>query len=105
MLANLATRLERVAGRLRAVRDRLEEDDGSNKLYIFNHKSMTQAIEAAEAFSFETERAWDAYERGEPYNAKTTKAALSGRQPQSQPPKKKAARAKKSVRSKKKRKS
>ena len=79
MLASLATRLERAAARLRAVRDQVDKDKKLDRLYIFNHKSMTLAVEAVEAFSFETEKAWDALERGEPYTAKTTKAQLSGR--------------------------
>jgi len=79
MLASLATRLERAAARLRAVRDQVDRDKKLDRLYIFNHKSMTLAVESVEAFSFETEKAWDALERGEPYTAKTTKAQLSGR--------------------------
>jgi hypothetical protein len=79
MLASLATRLERAAARLRAVRDQVERDKKLDRLYIFNHKSMSLAVESVEAFSFETEKAWDALERGEPYTAKTTKAQLSGR--------------------------
>jgi hypothetical protein len=79
MLASLATRLERAAARLRAVRDQVDRDKKLDRLYIFNHKSMSLAVESVEAFSFETEKAWDALERGEPYTAKTTKAQLSGR--------------------------
>ncbi len=79
MLASLATRLERAAARLRAVRDQIDRDKKLDRLYIFNHKSMSLAVESVEAFSFETEKAWDALERGEPYTAKTTKAQLSGR--------------------------
>ena len=48
-------------------------------MFIFNHKSMSLAVESVEAFSFETEKSWDAMERGEPYTSKTTKAHLSGR--------------------------
>jgi len=81
MLSSLATRLERAAARLRAVRDTMVREGGPKQLYVFNHKSMSLAVESAEAFSFETEKAWDAYERGEPYDAATTKAELSGRQP------------------------
>ena len=65
MLASLATRLERAAARLRAVRDQVDRDKKLDRLYIFNHKSMTLAVESVEAFSFETEKAWDALERGE----------------------------------------
>jgi len=79
MLASLATRLERAAARLRAVRDQIDRDKKLDRLFIFNHKSMSLAVESVEAFSFETEKAWDALERGEPYTAKTTKAQLSGR--------------------------
>ncbi len=79
MLASLATRLERAAARLRAVRDQIDRDKKLEELYIFNHKSMSLAVESVEAFSFETEKSWDALERGEPYTSKTTKAELSGR--------------------------
>jgi hypothetical protein len=79
MLASLATRLERAAARLRAVRDQVDREKKLDRLYIFNHKSMSLAVESVEAFSFETEKSWDAMERGEPYASKTTKAQLSGR--------------------------
>ena len=79
MLASLATRLERAAARLRAVRDQVDREKKLDRLFIFNHKSMSLAVESVEAFSFETEKAWDALERGEPYTGKTTKAQLSGR--------------------------
>ena len=79
MLASLATRLERAAARLRAVRDQIDREKKLDRLFIFNHKSMSLAVESVEAFSFETEKSWDAMERGDPYTAKTTKAHLSGR--------------------------
>jgi hypothetical protein len=79
MLASLATRLERAAARLRAVRDQVDRAKKLDRLFIFNHKSMSLAVESVEAFSFETEKSWDAMERGEPYTSKTTKAQLSGR--------------------------
>jgi len=79
MLASLATRLERAAARLRAVRDQVDREKKLDRLFIFNHKSMSLAVESVEAFSFETEKSWDAMERGEPYTSKTTKAHLSGR--------------------------
>ena len=99
MLASLATRLERAAARLRAVRDQVDREKKLDRLYIFNHKSMCLAVESVEAFSFETEKAWDAMERGEPYTGKTTKAQLSGRKVDktakpATPKKKKAAKAK-----------
>ena len=82
MLASLATRLERAAARLRAVRDQIDREKKLDRLFIFNHKSMSLAVESVEAFSFETEKSWDAMERGDPYTAKTTKAHLSGRKVQ-----------------------
>jgi hypothetical protein len=92
MLASLATRLERAAARLRAVRDQVDRAKKLDRLFIFNHKSMSLAVESVEAFSFETEKSWDAMERGEPYTSKTTKAQLSGRKVEK---KAKPARAKK----------
>jgi hypothetical protein len=79
MLLSLANRLERAAARIRAIRDVMVRDGEPERLFIFNHKSMTLAIESAEAFSFEAEKSWDAYERGEPYSEATTKSELSGR--------------------------
>lgn len=81
MLLSLANRLERAAARIRAIREVMVRDGEPERLFIFNHKSMSLAIESAEAFSFEAEKSWDAYERGEPYSEATTKSELSGRQP------------------------
>ncbi|MCA9248953.1 MAG: hypothetical protein KDA42_17625 [Planctomycetales bacterium] len=59
-LQTVIERLDRLAGRLRAVHDWMEEE-GVDSLEITNHKSMIKGLEFAEAFGHASERAVDNY--------------------------------------------
>lgn len=72
-LKSLVTRLERVSGRLEAVRTQMEMGD-VDRLFIFNAPTMSLAIEYAESFGTEAEKSWDAHESGDPYDENTEKS-------------------------------
>ena len=74
-LQALEQRLERVQGRLRAIRLSLDEQQAP-ELYLFNSPSMRLGLQNLERFSVAGEPALDALIRGTPYGPETTKADL-----------------------------
>jgi len=64
MLQSVIDRLDRLSGRLRAVRQWIE-DEGLEELPITNHRSMVQGVEFAEAFGQAAERAVDDFRIGQ----------------------------------------
>lgn len=74
-LQALEQRLERVQGRLRAIRLSLDEQEAAD-LFLFNSPSMRLGLQNLERFSVAAEPALDALIRGTPYGPETTKAEL-----------------------------
>ena len=74
-LQALEQRLERVQGRLRAIRLSLDEQEAA-ELFLFNSPSMRLGLQNLERFSVAAEPALDALIRGTPYGPETTKAEL-----------------------------
>tara|TARA_R100000808_G_scaffold4638_1_gene14873 strand:- start:120 stop:401 length:282 start_codon:yes stop_codon:yes gene_type:complete len=74
-LQALEQRLERVQGRLRAIRLSLDEQEAA-ELYLFNSPSMRLGLQNLERFSVAAEPSLDALIRGTPYGPETTKAEL-----------------------------
>lgn len=74
-LQALEQRLERVQGRLRAIRLSLDEQQAAD-LFLFNSPSMRLGLQNLERFSVAAEPALDALIRGTPYGPETTKAEL-----------------------------
>lgn len=81
MLRVAASKLERTAGRMRAIASMMDEDSSLETLYVFNHPSMDQAEKAAVRFAAEVEGAMDAFNAGNPYGPDTlkTRSAASPR--------------------------
>ena len=63
-LDTVIDRLERLSGRLKAVRDWMKQEDVES-LQITNHKSMLKGLEFSEAFGQASERAADNHRMGE----------------------------------------
>ena len=74
-LQALEQRLERVQGRLRAIRLSLDEQEAAD-LFLFYSPSMRRGLQNLERFSVAAEPALDALIRGTPYGPETTKAEL-----------------------------
>jgi acetoin utilization deacetylase AcuC-like enzyme len=74
-LQALEQRLERVQGRLRAIRLSLDDQQAA-ELFLFNSPSMRLGLQNLERFSVAAEPALDALIRGTPYGPETTKAEL-----------------------------
>ena len=68
-------RLERVAARLAAIRDSMQEA-ASDKLFLFNAPSARLGLQNAERFANAAELSIDATLRGQPYGPNTSKAEL-----------------------------
>lgn len=64
MLTSVVDRLERLAGRLRAVADWMEEGQ-IESLTITHHRSLTNGLRMAETFGQAAERAVDDYRLGD----------------------------------------
>ena len=75
-LQAIEQRLERVQGRLRAIRLSLDEQQQAAELFLFNSPSMRLGLQNLERFSVAAEPALDALIRGTPYGPETTKAEL-----------------------------
>tara|TARA_B100001123_G_scaffold325308_1_gene365682 strand:- start:638 stop:922 length:285 start_codon:yes stop_codon:yes gene_type:complete len=75
-LQAIEQRLERVQGRLRAIRLSLDEQQQAAELYLFNSPSMRLGLQNLERFSVAAEPSLDALIRGTPYGPETTKADL-----------------------------
>ena len=74
-LQAIEQRLERVQGRLRAIRLSLDEQEAA-ELFLFNSPSMRLGLQNLERFSGAAEPSLDALIRGTPYGPETTKAEL-----------------------------
>ena len=62
-IENVVERLERAAGRLRAVATWMEEEE-VEQILVTNHKSLIKGLEFAEAFGYAAERAVDNHRFG-----------------------------------------